>query len=63
MAGVPIPKFSVPNRDNNLPQNPQGMTQEQTQQRIDTTRKAQRQRLDSIVGPPAGRDYRKGSLK
>jgi hypothetical protein len=61
MAGNPIPTFPIPNRDSNT--NPQGMTQEQTQQRLDTTREAQRQRLDSIVGPPAGRDYRKGSPK
>jgi hypothetical protein len=61
MAGNPIPTFPIPNRDRNRVQNPQGMTQEQTQQRLDTTREAQRKRLDSIVGPPAGRDYRKGS--
>jgi hypothetical protein len=53
MAGVPIPKFAVPNRDSNRVQNPQGETSAQHQERMNQVREVHRQRLEKLTGGPS----------
>jgi len=65
MAGVPIPKFAVPNRDSNRVQNPQGETSRQHHDRMAIIHENDQARAKKlVVHPPAnGHDYRKGSPK